>query len=348
MTALKSTPLYMFSGFRSAYERMVSFAQQARPGFVCFCVGPGGAGKSRLSKMIGPEAFGARALWPKGAQPFVWVSADNSDKAYFNPKSFTKQCLLELGDPFVTRPLDVVGADMDAAAARAIAQQSLANSKLNRSEMDLRDTFVRLASLRQVKLLIVDEANLLVMAQANRRPTDYLESLRLLGDRIGCSILLLGTIDLLHLTDYSAQLNRRSVFVHLGRMGCETRDAKAEFVEFLKDIERDNGMTVGVLSEHPGDIYEWTYGIPGEIDGLVTRAVIHAANDVSKVDWTHVAASRPLPRIMKRMRAEADLIEASMELEPQVPPSRSTAIPSKRPFVKPRMTPRRRPAGVVR
>ena len=348
MTALKNTPLYMFSRFRMAYERMVSFAQQARPGFVCFCVGPGGAGKSRLSRMVGPEAFGAKELWTKGAKPFVWVSADNSDKAYFNPKSFTKQCLFELGDPFVTRPHDMVGAETDAAAATAMAQQSLANSKLNRSEMVLRDTFVELAKLRQVKLLVVDEANLLVMAQKNRRPTDYLESLRLLGDRIGCSLLLLGTVDLLQLVDYSAQLNRRSLFVHLGRMNCETREARAEFLEFLKSIECDSGLPAGSLSERPGDIYEWTYGIPGEIDGLVTRSVIHAGNNESKVKWEHVAASRPLPRVARRMKAEADFIEESIELEPRSAPPVCTAIPSKRPPAKRGMTPQRRRVGVTK
>lgn len=348
MTALKSTPLYMFSRFRLAYERMVSFAQQARPGFVCFCVGPGGAGKSRLSKMIGPEAFGAKELWPKGAKPYVWVSADNSDKAYFNPKSFTKQCLLELGDPFVARPLDVVGAGVDTAAARAVAQQSLVTSKFNRSEMDLRDTFVRLASLRQVKLLIVDEANLLVMAQANRRPTDYLESLRVLGDRIGCALLLLGTVDLLQLTDYSAQLNRRSVFVHLGRMGCESREKKAEFVEFLRNIERDSGMAPGLLSKRPADIYEWTYGIPGEIDGLVTRSVIHAGNDVGKVRWAHVEGSRPLPRVVQRMRAEADLIQSSIDIEAKISSPVPSAVPGKRLSGRSGMTPQRRAIGVTR
>jgi hypothetical protein len=177
----------------------------------------------------------------------------------------------------------------------------------------MREAFVEIAKLMHVKLIIIDEANLLVITKRTRRPTDYVESLRRLGDRIGCAVLLLGTIDMLELMGFSGQVNRRTLKVHLNRLCCDDDEGKDEFASLLSTLEEDFGLTKDLLTSHAAQLYLFTYGIPGEVVYLIEYAdTFREALGAETIGWEHLEMARHHPTEIVQMRWEADIIEAVM------------------------------------
>lgn len=336
-------PLQMFREYRSALDQMMFFAQFAAPGDIAFCVGAGGAGKSRLAKLIGPMVYGGSETWAPGTRPFVLVQLDTPDRAYFSPKAFIRDCLLCLDDPFRAGVEHIATWPLAPEIKERLIRITSVQSPRSYGEPEMRIAFINLARLLGVKLLLVDEANMMTLTQVNRIPTDYLESLRRLGDRIGCPVILLGTIRLLKLLGHSAQLNRRTFRVHLARMSCLDEVGAMQFLSFVKGIEDAYKLDSGLLTGQVEAVHEWTYGIPGEVVGLVDRARIYAAAEGSAIEWSHMQKAKHLPEALKRMVTEADIIESTMEgtPEPEAPRERTKKPKKARPNMKAKLTPNR-------
>lgn len=332
-------PLMLFREHQSALDQAIFFAQFAEPGDICFCVGAGGAGKTSLAQILGPMLYGEQSSQQPGTKPFILVSLDAADRAYFSSKDFIRSCLLELRDPFRSRVEDVSRWELAPEIKRRLVRLTSLHSSRSHGEPEMRAAFVNLAKMLGVKLLIIDEANMLRLTQKTRVPTDYLESLRRLGDKAGCSIILFGTIDLLGLLGHSAQLNRRTSRIHIARMSCRDECGAIEFTAFLKGIEIDYSITPGLLTEQRFAVHELTYGIPGEIVGLVKRAKMTAGAEGVKLEWKHVSKAGHLPMAWKQMITEADLIESTMEDTSSMPdPRADVAHPKRKIRMKPRRT----------
>lgn len=323
-------PLQMFREYQSALDQCIFFGQLAEPGDIGFCVGAGGAGKSRLAHLIGPILFGKSDTWPCGNRPYLLVQLDPADRAYFSPKAFIRDCLLGLHDPFRARAEDVSSWSLDPEIKERLIRITSLHSSRSYGEPEMRTAFVNLARLVGIRLLIIDEANMLMLTQKSRVPTDYLESLRRLGDKIGCPVLLFGTIKLLGLLGHSAQLNRRTFRIHLARMSCGDALGASQYASFLQGIEKGHSLSPGLLTDDIISIYKWTYGIPGEIVGLVKRAKMYAGADKSAITWHHLEKARHLPEQMAKMIVEADFIESTMQgILDKVAPQLKMAAPRK-------------------
>jgi hypothetical protein len=201
----------------------------------------------------------------------------------------------------------------------------------------MRTAFCSIAKLLEVKLLVIDEANLLVLTQRGRVPTDFLESIRRLGDRAECPVLLFGTFDMLELMGYSAQLNRRKYSVHLERMRCEDQAGRSELFSFLQSIAVDYKFDPSQLTEHIGEIYDFTYGIPGEIVGLIKRATFdQLAEGAPELQWAHIRNARQHFEAIKQLRLEADLIYNVLNDIQLTPEQQKAALARKKYRMKPR------------
>lgn len=304
---------FLYRGFKHALYGCKGFGELAEPGSIGFCVGPGGAGKTLLSKAIGPLLYGHSDKWPVGRKPYIRIEADIPDRGYFSSKDLIRSLLCAIHDPFRTKIPEMLAWDVpDIIKYRLITALEKVNPHKSH-EPDMRVAFINLARELGVKLIIIDEANLLVLTQNGRVPTDYLESLRRLGDQIGCSILLFGTFDLLELMSYSAQLNRRTFRIHLERFRCDDKVGLGEFLDFLHGVEVDHGLSEGALTPNAAAIYAATYGIAGEVVGLVQRAqVVRIGYEESSVKWEHIKLAMHHKSAVDQLRLEADLIHNVM------------------------------------
>lgn len=311
----------LYSQWTHALRLSIAFSSNGQPGDICYVIGSGGCGKTVLSKHLHATLYGDPSTWRAGKLPVIRVEVDVADRGYFAAKSLMRSLLVA-----VRHPRFVLDSDVDALGVSSDTKRRL-SAALNGSnvgrmtEPDMRFAFVEIGKLVELKLIIVDEANLLALTQHGRMPTDYLESLRRLADQIGCGLLLLGTLDMLAIMDYSAQLNRRSLYVHLDRMTCDDGDGKKEYVRFLGAIEKDFELSQGLLTSQAGSVYASTYGIPGEIVGLVRRAkMFQAAAGQPMIAWPHIVKAMHAGKKLRRMRTEADLIAAELAGEIIVEP----------------------------
>lgn len=337
---VRKKSFFAFRELRFASGLCLAFGQLAEAGSLAFCIGTGGTGKTTLAKHIAGVIFGERESWPIATQPVVLVGADAVDRGFFTSKSLMKSFLGALHDPFRSSIAQILQWEIDEDLKGRLIEAVSDMGVLESSEPVMREAFVELARILKVRLIIVDEANLLVLTQRGRTPTDYIESLRRLADRIGCCVLLFGTVDMLELMEYSGQVNRRKLKIHLDRMKCKTEDDKDEFLGLLLGLEEDRGYDVELLQSHSDQILDWTYGIPGEIVGLLDRAEMRQlALGAEKLAWSHIEAERQHPLEIARMRWEADLIDRVMTGSPLTQKDRKEIARRRRNRVNPRRVP---------
>lgn len=313
MNDRRRQPLFPFEALSKAIRSLCSFASLAPPGNLAMCIGPGGAGKTSISERLGEMVFGEASSWAPGTQPYVNLIANVSDRGYFSPKAFIASALKALHDPFRATALDVATWDVPEEAKRIVISALSGRSLRSPGERQMREAFVSISKVKKVRLIIIDEANLLALTQINRIPTDYLESIRLLGDEIGCPIVLLGTTDMLHLLSYSAQINRRTLHVHLDRMRCIGEEGEDEWIAFLRHLcSLNTALDERLVLRMSSDIFIWTHGIPGEVVALFHRAQHHMAGDGrSLISKDHLKAAKHLPDEQDQMIREADLIDTA-------------------------------------
>lgn len=324
--------VHAHAAFDLAHRRCSLFAQTAPAGQICFCIGPGGAGKTTLAGLTCSTVYGAADRWPDNERPYIFVAVDVADRGYFSPKSFINRCLIATLDPFRTPPEEAAGWAVPQEIRAAVQRYAARTTRRSMSEPEMRDTFVNLAKILRVRSFVVDEANLLVLTQRGRVPTDYLESIRCLCDLVGCNLLLFGTPRLMELTRHSAQLNRRTEYVHLDRLRCDDEDSRRAFRRFLAELETDYRIPERLLIANARLVYDWTYGIAGEIVGLIQRANRYLrSTGESELQLEHLQQAKRLRPELQQMREEADLISAFMTEEPCRSPVTAIAKHSKRP-----------------
>lgn len=289
-------------------------------GTVAFVVGPSGAGKTELSYLIGPQIYGG-GREESGKQLWVRVSAENPQAGFFTSKYLIGQILEEFRDPFhgMTHSLPE-GLPPEQAERLRFALTRIAKG-IRASEEDTRKAAISIARALSCRMLILDEANLMVLTKKGRPIEVYLESIRTLAKAMGVRVLMLGTLSLLDYVDYSAQISRIGLIWHLDRMKDDSEEAMLEFLSFLDQVQSDLGLG-DLLTGNAEALYEATYGIPGELISLLERARIKAAADGrTDIEFRHVEDSLPLQVIRERMRAEADLIENFVSGKPiSLPP----------------------------
>lgn len=279
-------------------------------GMIFFVAGPSGAGKTKLSKMIGEKLYGNS--FPSDIQPHVWVSAENPQAGYFTSKYLIGQLLAGFRDPFYGMYGAIPGdIPPDLAARLGKASTKIATGE-RATEETRRKALIGIARALNCRLVVIDEANLMSMIKRGRPVEAHLESLRSLALAMGVRVILFGTFMMLDYVDYSAQINRVGIVHHLDRIRDETAEEMLDFLAFLDRVQQDlEELSPGLLVENAEAIYEATYGIPGELVSLLERARISAATDdrmVITVD--DVEKSFRTKTARERMRAEADFVEA--------------------------------------
>jgi archaellum biogenesis ATPase FlaH len=278
------------------------------PGTLLFVVGPSGAGKSVLSKLLGEMLYGRRS---PGTELSIRASVENAEGGFFTSKYLIEQMLAELRDPFHGMDLGLPP-DIDSESATRLAFALRRIETIGRtSEEKKRVALINVARARRLRLMIIDEANLMVLTKKSRPVESHLESIRTLAKAMGVRVVMLGTLHLLDYVNYSAQISRTGMILHLSRMKCDCKEDMLEFLSFLDRVEEDALLPSGFLVDRADLLYEATYGIPGELISLLERArCVARSSERDQIEIEDIRSSMHIPVVMERMRAEADLIES--------------------------------------
>lgn len=245
LSQIGTAPAVCFAEFAKSVRLADAFARTPfSGGEMAICMGPSGSGKSTLFNELQTSLFGPKETWPPGTKPVICRSLRNTNNAYFSSKWFIRALLTSVHDPFRSLSGAISDWELSPEARARLAAATATIGKIRDHEGDMQDAFVAIARAFQVKLILLDEGNMMCLTQRNRTPTDYLEVLRCMAQEIGCVVIIFGSCDLVDMLDYSGQMNRREFIVPMGRMHV----VDDTWLSFLLKIESNLGITGEVLS----------------------------------------------------------------------------------------------------
>jgi hypothetical protein len=311
-------------------------------------VGPSGAGKSTLRIHLEKTSYRTDDRSSRNQIPLVSALAANAESGYFSSKDFYSRLLDQVGDPF--RRVGVfAGAqqtkDMTPGQLDFLGEEFWSTIRVSATETKIRRAFEYLAKAVRVRTIFVDEAQSMCLTHINRSPSDHLESLKLLAEKLGIIIFLFGTYDLLEIWNHSAQLNRRCRLIHLRRYDEDIEEDRNAFFAVLRMYSKALALEEPrLLDRHAKDILAWTLGVFGEVDGLFERARLAALSQGrDSLRWQDLEATKYTPVQMERLRLEIEMGEARIRGElPRVPREILKKRGNKRPG---RRNPDRDPCG---
>jgi hypothetical protein len=309
----------------------------ASKGTLIFVIGPSGAGKSTLREHLERTSYRTDGHASKNQIPLVSVFATNAEAGYFSSKDFYSRLLEQVGDPF--RRMGVLARTSN---AEAMTPEQLAflneefwdTVRVGTTETKIRRAFEHLAKAVGVKAIFVDEAQSMCLTHRNRSPSDHLESLKILAEKLGIIIFFFGTYDLLEIWNHSAQLNRRCRLIHLRRYDEGVEEDRDAFFAVLhmysKTLNLDEPR---MLDKHAKDVLSWTLGVFGEVDGLFERAnIIALSQGRNSLRWQDIERAKYTPVQMERLRREIEIGEARVRgTLPRLPSKTLRKASSKRP-----------------
>jgi len=203
---------------------------QSKPEIIVI-TGPTGVGKTTLADRLEREVsarYADQMDRDRGMIPVVHIAVTTPGTSGFNWKDFYTRLLHQIDAVNPQLKLPICPSDFDMFASTYDIPRALPNTST------LERHFETAVKHRKVKMLILDEANQMLVgchaAELQRR----FEALKSLSLNTGVTIVLVGTYDLLQIRDQSAQLVRRSEIIHFPRYQCEDDKDRYQFGSVLK------------------------------------------------------------------------------------------------------------------
>jgi len=250
-----------------ALNKTTTFATFAEPGSLVLLIGPTGAGKSRLLDDLIGRLAGSPLQWPTGKIPVARVSLVNDVQGFFHSKDFYLRCLSAVQHPYYSLPRE----DIPVECRETLWLEKL---RLKYSESHLRLALEHAMQHRGTRYFFIDEIDALLRVPSRQRSIDHLDSLRGLAKLTGAIFVLAGTYLALEIWNRSAQLNRLTFDVHLGRYIVSSDDDLIEFERVLDALSQVVPLRPGASLRDWNDvIYEGTLGVMGEIVRLLLASL---------------------------------------------------------------------------
>src|SRR5207253_7546330 len=162
--------------------------------------------------------------------PVLAVEAIAPESGQFNWKDYYARALVALNEPLLDRKV-MVNAAVNPDAVRPTIRRSAAAPAL-------RWVLEQCLRQRSVGVCLIDEAQHLKRLASGRRLLDQMDTLKSLAALTGTVHVLVGTYELLGLTNLSAQLSRRSIEIHFGRYRAELHDDRLAFKSVVLTFQR--------------------------------------------------------------------------------------------------------------
>lgn len=240
--------------------------------------GPTGVGKSTLARAACNRLFlyyeERMALEPDFV-PVVTINAVPPNGAGFSWKDFHIRLLHGQGEPLVDRKLILPR------QGSLLPDHGFETNGLEQSAADaLRRAVEEYLRLRKTRLLVIDEAQHLLLVGGKQRLECQFECLKSLTIETGVTILLIGTYRLLDILEQSGQLTRRSQVVNYPRYDLRSGEDRKNFRKILKFFEER--LSKHVPTRLDGDaeyFYQKSAGCVGILKDWLARCLEYALRE---------------------------------------------------------------------
>lgn len=288
---------------KEVYQGLLQAIHQPTGGSLIFVFGPTGVGKTTLRLRVEQqliEAALAELSQDASRVPVVGIEAIAPESGQFNWKDYYKRALAGLDEPLIADKVDygVQGIHRDR-EGRLVFRYTLATTELRRA-------LEQCLLYRRPTAFIVDEAQHLKKVSRGRRLLDQMDAIKSLASVTGTMHVLVGTYELLDLTNLSAQLSRRSIDIHFPRYRPDWPSDVEAFKSILMTFQRHLP-----LSEEPDLVslydylYEGSVGCVGVLKEWLNRALAVALRDEqATLSLTYLEQTAEPARNLLRMARE--------------------------------------------
>lgn len=240
--------------------------------------GPTGVGKTTIAKALTNKMlqyYSDQMLAEPDFVPVVTVSAVPPSGTGFSWKDFHVRVLAGQSEPLVDRKY------LMPYQTSLLPAHSLSSKALDQSTADaLRRSTEECLRRRKTKLLIIDEAQHMLLVGGQQRLECQFECLKSLTIETGVTILLVGTYRLLEILDQSGQLTRRSQVINFPRYDMRKKDDRNHFKQVLKHCEHELSKYVPTrLEEHADYFYTKSAGCIGILKDWLCRCLEYALQE---------------------------------------------------------------------
>jgi hypothetical protein len=272
-------------------------APNRRPGTMVLGIGPSRVGKTTFIRLLEARLAAQAAVHLRADPafiPFASILAAGAASGRFEWVDYYRAVLRALHDPFV-----------DGIVARLRLR-------------DLRDAMTTALIERNLRAVIVDEAQHLAKAASGRRLQDQLDHLKHIENATGVSHILVGTYEMRPFRTVNAQLACRGVDVHFPRYDATKAEERRVFQSVVWALQRQ----LPVAHEPPLlDQWEFLYarsiGCIGLLKMHLNRALHLALAEQAKTVTPHHVRATALPAarvelaLHAALESEAELTEAA-------------------------------------
>ncbi len=266
----------------NSYQQLLTVIREPAGVSLVFVFGPTGVGKStlchRLEQKIIEQTLSELNPQP-GHIPIVSVEAVAPESGHFNWKDFYYRALDACHEPLIEQKLDM-------AARNQRRNQSGRLSQATPSLAELCRAFESCLKHRRPNAFIIDEATHLGKATSGRRQLDQMDKLKSLANLTQTLLILVGTYELLHLTNLNGQLSRRSADIAFPRYRFDSPEDARNYKGILQTFAQYLPLPA------PPDLvtdytyfYERSLGCVGILKDWLVRSLADAlANDAPTID----------------------------------------------------------------
>jgi len=216
---------------KAAFGRIMELMEEPGDVEVAAVIGPTGAGKTTLLRSVKHAILEQNAEAMRadpGLIPVVAVDANAPENGNFSWRQMHLDILVVLKEPVCD--WQVALKEHQEGKPRVARLSSL-------SPIELKGRVDSAFRHRGVKVLLLDEAQLLGKMASGRRLLDQTDTVRALAKSTGAFVVLFGTYDLIPLLGLNAQMARRIASVHFPRYRCDEPTEWRDFQTALRTFE---------------------------------------------------------------------------------------------------------------
>ncbi len=274
--------------------------------------GPTGVGKTtlrqRIERQLLEDAVISSTTNP-GHIPVVAMEVASPDTGSLHWKDYYTRALLALDEPFIADKITYDVRDMHRdEQGRLVIQRNL-------TIPDLRRALEKTLLYRQPRAFIVDEAQHFRKMASGRRLLDQMDNLKSLAGMTNTVHVLVGTYELLGLTNLSAQLSRRSIEIHFSRYYADNSEDLKEFKKLVRTLQKHIPLAEEPdLESHSDYFYEHCLGCAGMLKTWLNRTLAAALEQdastlTSKLWEQHAEPRRKLVQMIREIREGEQLLQ---------------------------------------
>ena len=266
------------------YQQLQTIIREPAGVSLVFVFGPTGVGKStlchRLEQKVKEQALPELDQHP-GRIPIIRVEAVAPESGNFNWREFYYRALDACHEPLIGQKLDM--------AVRN--QRRTQNGRISQAKpnlVELGRAFESCLKHRQPDAFIIDEATHLGKVTSGRRQLDQMDKLKSLSNLTQTLLILVGTYELMHLTNLNGQLSRRSADIEFPRYRFTDPEDTQNYKGILHTFEQHLPLpTPPNLVADYTYFYERSLGCVGILKDWLVRSLADAlANDAPTIDRT--------------------------------------------------------------